>query len=70
LPDAALIPKAVERYLVGKTSPGTRNVVVLGPKFWKKLHRQYSAKRPPVGMAWKPNPMMEKRMVRMMNPPI
>lgn len=40
LPDAALIPCPVERYLVGNTSPGTMNVVVLGPKFWKKLARQ------------------------------
>ena len=33
LPDAALMPKAVDRYRVGKTSPGTRKVVVFGPKF-------------------------------------
>lgn len=29
------MPCAVDRYLVGKTSPGIINVVVLGPKFWK-----------------------------------
>ena len=39
-PEAALIPCEVERYLVGKTSPGTMKVVVFGPKFWKKLQRQ------------------------------
>jgi hypothetical protein len=41
LPDAAEIPCAVDRYRVGKTSPGMMNVVVFGPKFWKKLARQY-----------------------------
>lgn len=41
LPKAAEIPWAVERYRVGKASPGIMNVVVLGPKFWKKLARQY-----------------------------
>jgi len=32
-PDAAEIPWAVDRYRVGKTSPGMTNVVVFGPKF-------------------------------------
>lgn len=41
LPDAAEIPCAVERYRVGNASPGITKVVVLGPKFWKKLVRQY-----------------------------
>jgi hypothetical protein len=34
------IPCEVDRYRVGKHSPGTMKVVVLGPKFWKKLARQ------------------------------
>lgn len=33
LPDAADMPCEVERYRVGKTSPGTMNVVVLGPEW-------------------------------------
>ena len=41
LPEAAEIPCAVDLYRVGNTSPGTTKVVVLGPKFWKKLVRQY-----------------------------
>lgn len=41
LPLAAEIPWAVERYRVGKISPGMIKVVVLGPKFWKKLVKQY-----------------------------
>ena len=40
-PLAAQIPCAVDLYRVGKTSPGMMNVVVLGPKFWKKLAMQY-----------------------------
>lgn len=40
-PLAAQIPCAVDLYRVGKTSPGMMNVVVLGPKFWKKLAIQY-----------------------------
>lgn len=39
LPHAAEIPWAVDRYRVGKASPGRINVVVFGPKFWKKLAR-------------------------------
>lgn len=35
LPDAALIPCEVDRYRVGKHSPGTMNVVALGPKLKK-----------------------------------
>ena len=34
LPEAALIPCAVERKRVGKSSPGMMNVVVFGPKFY------------------------------------
>jgi hypothetical protein len=44
LPDAAEIPWAVDRYRVGNASPGMMNVVVLGPKFWKKLVKQYKKK--------------------------
>ena len=40
-PQAAERPWAVERYLVGKTSPGITKVVTFGPKFWKKFARQY-----------------------------
>jgi hypothetical protein len=40
-PDAAEIPCAVDLYRVGNASPGTTKVVVLGPKFWKKLVKQY-----------------------------
>lgn len=39
-PLAAEIPWAVERYRVGKASPGITKVVMLGPKFWKKLAKQ------------------------------
>lgn len=39
-PQAAEIPWAVERYRVGKTSPGTMNTVTFGPKFCMKLARQ------------------------------
>lgn len=39
-PQAADTPWAVERYRVGKTSPGYTKVVVFGPKFWKKLAKQ------------------------------
>jgi hypothetical protein len=34
LPDAAEIPWDVERYLVGKHSPGTMKVVEFGPGIW------------------------------------
>ena len=40
LPHAAQIPYAVALYLVGQFSEGIRNVVVLGPKFWKKLAKE------------------------------
>lgn len=40
LPEAAEIPWEVDLYRVGKHSPGMTKVVVLGPKFWKKLARQ------------------------------
>ena len=40
-PDAADIPCAVLLYLVGNASPGVTPTVELGPKFEKKLHRQY-----------------------------
>lgn len=43
-PLAALMPCAVERQRVGNASPGTMNVVVLGPKFEKKFTMQYRAK--------------------------
>ena len=36
-PLAVEIPCAVDLNLVGKSSPGMMNVVVFGPKFWKKL---------------------------------
>jgi hypothetical protein len=43
-PLAAAIPCPVERYRVGKSSPGTMKVVTLGPKLAKKFARQYTAK--------------------------
>ena len=41
LPDAAEIPCAVLLYRVGNASPGVTPTVEFGPKFEKKLHRQY-----------------------------
>ena len=45
LPLAAHNPWHVDRYLVGKLSLGSKNVVVLGPKFWKKLARMNRNKK-------------------------
>ena len=64
------MPWAVARKRVGKHSAGTMNVVVLGPKFEKKLHRQNKAKS-----AWAPRlsqakPIIQKRMSKIANPPI
>jgi hypothetical protein len=73
LPDAAEIPCPVLLYLVGNTSPGTMNVVVFGPKFWKKFVRQYkntNAFVPPgeaVSLSYA-KPMITKRMVSIVKP--
>jgi hypothetical protein len=68
--EAALIPGPVQwPYRLGKTSPGTMKVVVLGPKFGNKFARQYGATRPDKRLK-KSNPMTEKRMVKIPNPRI
>jgi hypothetical protein len=46
-PAAALTPWPVLRYLVGKHSPGTMKVVVLGPKLKKSCARIYKASKDP-----------------------
>jgi len=44
-PLAAAIPCPVERYRVGKISPGMMKVVTFGPKLVKKFAKQYNAKK-------------------------
>lgn len=72
-PLAAEIPCAVDRYLVGKISPGIMNVVVFGPKFWKKFTKQnrntktFFASSVEERLSYA-NPMIKKRRVRIMKP--
>lgn len=68
LPEAAEIPWEVDRYLVGKHSPGTMKVVALGPKLKKNWQSTYRMSSAVELRLWNANPMMQKRAVRMVNP--
>jgi hypothetical protein len=65
---AAEIPWPVDRYRVGKHSPGTINVVVFGPALNKNWPMMYKASKAPRVKLLYANPRMQKRMVRRKKP--